>query len=82
MIDINKRHDPDEAVIERLYLAEKDAIASYYREYGSVDQKEFFAEFFVLYLRAHDEGTTADLMRAMPKTYAYMDELVKSLGGL
>ena len=82
VIDINKRHDPDEAVIERLYLAEKDAIASYYREYGSVDQKEFFAEFFVLYLRAHDEGTTADLKRAMPKTYAYMDELVKSLGGL
>ena len=82
VVDINKRHDPDEAAVEKLYLAEKDAIASYYRDYGATNQKEFFAEFFVLYLKAHDDGTTAALQQAMPKTYAYMDELIKSLGGL
>ena len=82
VVDINARHDPDETLVNGLYLAEKEAISSYYRDYGAVNHKEFFAEFFVLYLKAQDEGTTAALKQAMPKTYEYMDKLVTSLGGL
>lgn len=82
VVDICKKSDPNEAVIQRLFNAEKDAMVDYYREYGGINYKEYFAEFFVLYLKAYDEGTTAELQEVMPQTYAYMDELIKSLGGL
>lgn len=70
------------AEVEKLYQEEKDGLGSYYRDYGKTNAKEFFAEFFVLYLDAIDKGTTAELKSVFPNTYAYFDELIESLGGI
>ena len=72
----------DRETVDELYEAEKRNLGIYFREYGTTDPMEFFADAFTWYMESQLNHTQQKMAQAVPMTYAYMDQLINELGGL
>lgn len=70
---------------ERLHFYEEEAQASsaFLREYARTNCKEYYADYFVYWLRYHDDTERAAQMRQLtPKTYEHFSQLAANSWGM